>query len=50
MRLNIKVTYLSHDKKKQVVRRWVPPSEHSVKVRLGYGGANPSEMGWLRLE
>jgi len=50
MRLNIQVTHLSHDKKKQVVRSWVPPSEHPVKARLGYGRDDPSEMGWLRLE
>ena len=50
MRINIQVTYLSHDKKKHVVRSWAPPSEHLVQARLGYGGDNPEEMGWLRLE
>ena len=50
MRINIQVPYLSHDKKTQVVRSWVPRSEHPVQARLGYGRDDPSEMGWLRLE
>jgi hypothetical protein len=50
MRINIEVTFLTHDKKKQIVRSWMPPSEHPVLSRLGYGGDDPSEMGWLRLE
>jgi hypothetical protein len=50
MRINIQVTYLTHDKEKQIVQTWVPSSEQPVQSRLGYGGDNPSEMGWLRLE
>jgi hypothetical protein len=50
MRVNIRVTHLTHDKKKQAVYGWAPPAKHRVLSRLGYGGNNPSEMGWLRLE
>jgi hypothetical protein len=50
MRLNIQVTHLSHDKEKQIVQNWAPPSDQPVQSRLGYGGDNPQEMGWLRLE
>jgi len=50
MRINIQVTHLTHDKEKQIVRSWAPASGHPVQSRLGYGGDNPSEMGWLRLE
>ncbi len=46
MRINVEITYLSSDKKK-IVQRWVPRSKHHVKSRLGYGAANPEEMGWL---
>jgi len=50
MRINIQVTYIAHDKEKQIIQSWAPPSEQPVPSRLGYGGDNPSEMGWLRLE
>ena len=50
MRLNIEVTHLTRDKEKQIVRSWMPPSEHPVQARLGYGGDDPGRMGWLRLE
>ncbi len=47
MRINVEVTYISRDKKKQIVQSWVPRSEHPIKHRLGYGRASPNEMGWL---
>jgi len=50
MRINVEVTYLSRDRKKQIVQSWVPHSEHRVLRRLGYAWANPAEMGWLLRE
>ena len=47
MRFNVQVTYLSHEKKKQMVRSWAPLAEHRVQRRLGYAWADPAEMGWL---
>ena len=47
MRINVEVTFLSADKKKQVVQRWAPPSGANPMPRLGYGAADPGEMGWL---
>jgi len=47
MRINVEVTYLSRDKKKQIVQSWVPRSEHRILRRLGYAWADPNEMGWL---
>ncbi|MCF6284778.1 MAG: hypothetical protein L3K26_06285, partial [Candidatus Hydrogenedentes bacterium] len=47
MRINVEVGYLSKDKKRRVVQSWVPRSTNPVMPRLGYGRANPEEMGWL---
>ncbi len=47
MRFNVQVTFLSLDKKKQIVRSWAPLSEHRIQPRLGYGRDDPAEMGWL---
>ena len=47
MRVNVELTFLSTDKKTQMVRTWAPAAEARVLPRLGYGGANPAEMGWL---
>ncbi len=50
MRINVHVTYLTYDKSREMTHAWVPPSQDRVQPRLGYGGDNPLEMGWLRLE
>lgn len=47
MRVNVELTFLSADKKTQMIRTWAPAAETRVLPRLGYGGANPAEMGWL---
>lgn len=47
MRVNVELTFLSADKKTQMVRTWAPAAEPRLLHRLGYGGANPAEMGWL---
>ncbi|NOY42199.1 MAG: hypothetical protein GXP26_10225 [Planctomycetes bacterium] len=47
MRFNIEVTFVTYDKKKVIVRRWVPRAEHRIMRRLGYAWADPAEMGWL---
>lgn len=47
MRINVELTFLSADKKKQMVRTWAPAAETRVLPRLGYGSANPAEMGWM---
>ena len=48
MRLNISVAHLTLDNKKEIVQNWVRNAQR-VQPRLGYGGDNPNEMGWLRL-
>ncbi len=50
MRVNVELTFLSTDKKSQMVRTWVPTAETRVLPRLGYGSANPLEMGRLARE
>lgn len=50
MRVNVELTFLSTDKKTQMVRTWAPAAETRVLPRLGYGSANPAEMGWIVLE
>ncbi len=47
MRINVEVTFLSADKKKQVTKMWAPSSGDNLMPRLGYGAADPREMGWL---
>ncbi len=47
MRTNVEVTFLSADKKKQVSKMWALPSGDNLMARLGYGAADPREMGWL---
>lgn len=47
MRINVEVTFLSADQKQQMIRTWAPPAEPRLLHRLGYGNANPAEMGWL---
>jgi len=50
MRINVEVTFLSADKKKQVTKMWAPSSGDNLMPRLGYGAADPREMGWLLRE
>jgi hypothetical protein len=47
MRINVELTFLSADQQHQMIRTWAPPAEEQVLSRLGYGGANPAEMGWM---
>ena len=47
MRINVELTFLSADKRTQMVRTWAPAAEPRLLHRLGYGNANPAEMGWL---
>ena len=47
MRINVEVTFLSADKKKQVTKMWAQSSGDNLMSRLGYGAADPREMGWL---
>ncbi|MFA6239958.1 MAG: hypothetical protein WC655_03470, partial [Candidatus Hydrogenedentales bacterium] len=50
MRINVEITAISPDKTETVFRSWASASESPVQARLGYGGDDPSKMGWLRLE
>jgi hypothetical protein len=47
MRIDIRVTFLSHDKKKQIVQTWATVTQQRLKPRLGYGSNYPDRMGWL---
>lgn len=50
LRINVNVVTLSPDNKESWEFSWAPASASPVQARLGYGGDDPAEMGWLRLE
>jgi hypothetical protein len=50
MRINVQLTFLSADKRKNMVRSWLPAAEPPLLHRLGFGRTDPREMGWLVLE
>ncbi len=47
MRIDVRVKFLSHDKKRQIVKTWAPVTSERLKPRLGYGSHYPKRMGWL---
>jgi hypothetical protein len=47
MRINVVLTFLAADKSRQTMRMWAPSSGDNLRSRLGYGNADPREMGWL---
>lgn len=50
MRLNVQVQSASSDGSGRLVQTWAPLASKAPMYRLGYGGENASEMGWLRIE